>query len=53
MDDGLRKAIVNVTGELLRLPAAQVNRTITGTKALIEGDTQNPAAVLFGYEEPR
>lgn len=52
MDDGLRKSIVNVTGELLRLPAAQVNRSITGAKALIEGDTQNPAALVFGYEEP-
>lgn len=52
MDDGLRKSIVNVTGELLRLPAAQVNRSITGAKALIEGDTKNPAALVFGYEEP-
>ena len=53
MDDALRKSIVNVTGELLRLPAAQVNRSITGAKAIVEGDTKNPAALVFGYEEPR
>lgn len=52
MDDGLRKSVINVTGELLRLPSAQINRTVTGVKALTEGKTQNPAALLFGYEEP-
>lgn len=50
-DDGLRKAIVNFAGELLRLPSAQINRTITGVKALNEGKTSNPAAVVFGYQE--
>lgn len=53
LDDGLRKAVINVTGELLRLPSAQINRSITGTQALIEGETENPAAIVFGYEEPR
>lgn len=52
LDDGLRKAVINVTGELLRLPSAQINRSITGTQALIEGETDNPAAIVFGYEEP-
>lgn len=52
MDDGLRKATINVAGELLRLPSAQINRSITGGKALAEGKTKNPAALLFGYEEP-
>ena len=52
MDDALRKAIVNSAGELLRLPSAQINRTITGIKALNEGKTQNPGAVLTGYQEP-
>jgi hypothetical protein len=52
LDDGLRKAVINVTGELLRLPSAQINRSITGTQALIEGETENPASIVFGYEEP-
>ena len=52
MDDGLRKAVINVSGELLRLPSAQINRTITGIEALKEGKTKNPAAIVFGYEQP-
>ena len=52
MDDGLRKAIVNTTGELLRLPSAQINRTITGAKALADGKTSNPGVLLTGYQEP-
>ena len=51
MDDGLRKAVINVSGELLRLQSAQINRTITGIEALKEGKTKNPAAILFGYEQ--
>jgi hypothetical protein len=47
------KALVGFTSDLLRLPAAQINRSITGTTALIEGKTDNPAAVVFGYQEPR
>jgi hypothetical protein len=52
LDDSLRKSIINVAGELLRLPAAQINRTITGINALNDGKTQNPAAVITGYQEP-
>lgn len=51
-DDQFRKAAVNLVGDLFALPAAQVNRTVTGVKALKEGKTTNPAAVLFGYQEP-
>lgn len=51
-DDSFRKAAVNLAGDLMGLPAAQINRTITGTKALVEGETQNPAAVLMGYQKP-
>lgn len=53
LDDGLRKAIINTSGELLRMPAAQVNRTINGIEALHDGKTQNPGAVLTGYQELR
>jgi hypothetical protein len=52
MDDGLRKAIVNTTGELLRLPSGAVNKMITGAEALHDGKTQNPGALLTGYQEP-
>ena len=51
-DDSFRKAAVNLAGDLMGLPAAQINRTITGTKALVEGETQNPAAVVLGYQKP-
>lgn len=53
LDDGLRKAIVNLAGDLLRLPSAQINRSITGAQALAEGKTDNPAALVAGYQEPR
>jgi len=52
-DDAFRKASINLLGSLFGLPAAQVNRSITGAKALAEGETDNPAAALFGYQEPR
>jgi len=51
-DTGFRKAAINVVGDALGLPAAQVNRTITGAEALAEGDTNNPAAVVFGFQRP-
>jgi hypothetical protein len=50
-DDSFRKAAVNLLGDTLGIPSAQVNRTITGTKALAEGKTHNPAAVAFGFRE--
>jgi hypothetical protein len=52
-DDAFRKAAINVVGDLFGLPSAQVNRTITGTKALADGKTANPAAIVFGYQEKR
>lgn len=51
-DDAFRKTAINLTGDLLGLPSAQINRSITGAQALSEGKTQNPAALLFGYQEP-
>ena len=53
LDDGLRKAIVNMSGDIFGLPSAQINRSITGAQALSSGDTNNPAALLFGYQEER
>ncbi len=52
-DDAFRKAAVNLAGDLFGLPSAQINRSITGIEALAEGDTQNPAAVVLGYQKPR
>jgi hypothetical protein len=54
MDDGLRKALINVLGVTLRLPSAQANKTITGTQAVIDGETegvaQTVAAPVFGFQ---
>lgn len=47
-DDALFKAVSNVLGIIFKLPAAQLNRTVLGTKALIEGKTENPAAIVAG-----
>lgn len=48
-DTSFRKAFVNTAGDLFGLPAAQINRTITGAQALNEGKTDNPAALVFGF----
>jgi hypothetical protein len=50
-DTQFRKAMVNAIGSWFGLPAAQVNRTITGVGALADGETDNPGAVLFGYQK--
>ena len=52
-DDAFCKSAVNLIGDFTGLPAAQINRTMTGTKALAEGKTENPAAVAFGFQEQR
>ena len=50
-DTSFRKAAINLIGDFTGLPSAQVNRTINGTTALVEGKTENPAAVVLGYEK--
>ena len=50
-DDAFRKTAINLLGDVTGLPSAQINRTITGTKALIEGETENPAAIVLGKEK--
>ena len=42
------KAANNTAGVLFHYPAGQVNRTVEGTAALIEGRTDNPLAVIAG-----
>ncbi|MGQ0595775.1 hypothetical protein [Aquabacterium sp.] len=52
LDDPFRKAAINVLGDMFALPSAQINRTISGAEALSEGETQNPGALVFGYQKP-
>ena len=49
-DKGLATATVNLLGSGFGLPSAQISRTIKGAEALNKDKTDNPAALLFGYE---
>lgn len=51
LDRALARSVVNVGGVLLHLPSGQINRTIDGVIAISEGQTDNPAALLFGVEK--
>ena len=51
-DVAFAKAFVNVLGDATGIPSVQVNRLITGAKALSEGKTKNPAALIMGYQNP-
>ena len=44
--------MINVIGDVAGLPAAQVNRTVTGAEALRTSTTKNAAALVFGYQKP-
>jgi hypothetical protein len=52
-DTAFRKAAINLLGDIAGLPAAQVNRTIDGFEALTEGKTENPFALVMGYQTKR
>ncbi|WP_315285689.1 hypothetical protein [Neisseria bacilliformis] len=49
-DKGLATASINILGSGFGLPSAQISRTLKGAQALDEGKTDNPAALLFGYD---
>lgn len=49
-DSAFFKALINIGGDLSGLPAVQINRAISGAEALDGGETDNPAALLFGYQ---
>ena len=51
MDDAFRKAAINLAGSAFGVPSAQVNRTWTGMQALADGETDNPAALVFGFQK--
>ena len=48
LDDAFRRSFVNVVGTGLKLPSAQINRTLDGLIAIMEGKTSNPLGVVFG-----
>lgn len=48
VDEAALKALNNVTGILFHYPAGQVQRTVEGAVALVEGDTKNPTALVAG-----
>lgn len=48
LDAPLRKSALNTAGILFKLPSAQINKSINGIDALIEGRTTNPLAPLVG-----
>ena len=52
-DEAFARSAINLAGSAAGIPSAQINRSIKGANALAEGDTDNPAALLFGYQEPR
>lgn len=49
-DDGFRKAAIGLSGSIFGLPSAQIGRTWTGAEAMANDKTDNPAALLFGYQ---
>lgn len=48
IDGALLKALNNVTGILLHYPSGQINKTVDGAVAIVEGRTANPAALVTG-----
>jgi hypothetical protein len=52
-DKALWRASINLMGDLSGIPTAQINRTLQGADAMIEGETANPAALMFGYREKK
>lgn len=53
LDDGFRRALINVAGSWYGLPSAQINRSWDGFEALDDGKTDNPLALIFGYKEKK
>lgn len=50
IDHAFVRASINLLGDIFGLPSAQINRTIKGAEALQEDETDNPAALLMGYQ---
>jgi hypothetical protein len=45
-DRAFRRSAINTLGAFTGLPSAQINRTIDGIEALVEGEVEGPSAVL-------
>ena len=50
-DSAFRKSAINLIGDISGLPSAQVNRTIDGIEALMEDETTDIRAPLFGVRK--
>ena len=50
-DAAFRKSAINLIGDATGLPSAQVNRTIDGIEALMEDETTDIRAPLFGVRK--
>jgi hypothetical protein len=48
LDRAFRKSAIDVLGDYTGIPSVQINRTIDGVEAMIEGKTKNPLAVFAG-----
>ncbi|MCM1512870.1 MAG: hypothetical protein NC112_07155, partial [Oxalobacter formigenes] len=52
-DEAFRRTLFNLIGDTTGLPAAQINRSITGFNAVADGETVNPLAPVFGYRKQK
>ena len=50
-DAAFTRSAINLLGSGFGFPAAQINKTIAGATALYEDETDNPAALVFGYKK--
>lgn len=53
LDDGFRRALINIAGSWYGLPSAQLNRAWDGFEALDDDKTDNPLSLIFGYQEKK
>ena len=50
-DERVAWALLDVYGDFTGFPSLQVKRTVQGARALAEGETQNPMALLMGHRD--
>nr|DAK49265.1 MAG TPA: crystallin beta/gamma motif-containing protein [Caudoviricetes sp.] len=53
LDAGFRRALINTAGSWYGLPSAQINRSWDGFEAFDDDKTDNPLALIFGYQEKK
>jgi hypothetical protein len=49
LDSAFFRSLVNLVGDLTGAPSVAINRTLRGAEALIEGETDNPLALVTGF----